>query len=77
MMPFESTAIPSAALVLGEQGDAAVDCCPVWQRGHGSGMSATTFPSRALPMRMPRFQSVRDGVPSGLRDTVSDSESAA
>ena len=42
MLPCESTTTPSAALV------------PV-AASSGSGMNATTLPSFALPMRMPRF----------------------
>jgi hypothetical protein len=57
MFPSTSAATPSAALV------------PV-VFSTGSGMNAVTDPSRALPMRMPRFH------PSWFRDTDSDSESA-
>ena len=57
MLPAASTATPSAALV------------PV-VFSTGSGMNAVTEPSRALPMRIPRFQ------PSWFLETDSDSESA-
>src|SRR5688500_4476538 len=55
--PAASPATPSAALVLGGF-------------SFGSGMNAVTFPSLALPIRMPRFHSFRVGA------TDPDSESA-
>ena len=60
----------SAALVLVAHGASAVDGVPCGHVFSGSGMKYWTFPSFALPMRMPRNQSVR------VRSTDCDSESA-
>ena len=60
---------PVYRATLGSSGELVADSGPASTFGLSSGMKAVTCPSRALPMRMPRFHS------PCLRD-VFDSESA-